>query len=105
MSEGDHAEAVNNALDLIRAGELIKVVFAARKTGRATCAIDAAALLRAVTVSNSKDEGKRYTFLFAPNGLNDEVRVTVIFSFYLSLCSSFSAIRHIDKLIFFCNCL
>ena len=47
---------------------LQKVVYALRKTGQATSTINAAALLQLVASNNPQDHGKRYYFLFAPQG-------------------------------------
>ena len=73
MSESEYLNAVESATAQMTEGSLVKVVYALRKTGIAQCTINPAALLLAVADGNRSDEGKRYTFLFAPWGLNEEV--------------------------------
>ena len=77
MSKSCYLSAVTNSIAFMRNGNLQKVVYALRKTGFTGCAIDAAAYLHAVANGNKSDEGKRYTFLFAPNGLNEEVFISL----------------------------
>ena len=73
MSESEYLHAVESATTQMMEGSLLKVVYALRKTGTTQCPINPATLLLAVANGNRSDEGKRYTFLFAPWGLNEEV--------------------------------
>jgi isochorismate synthase EntC len=77
MTEEMYTTAVESCLTEMRAGVLKKVVYAVRKTGTALSSIDAAALLMAVAKGNQSDESKRYTLLFAPNGLNEEIFISL----------------------------
>jgi 2-succinyl-5-enolpyruvyl-6-hydroxy-3-cyclohexene-1-carboxylate synthase len=77
MSESRYLSAVQDATAEMQKGDLQKVVYALRKTGTTGCIIDAAAYLHAVANGNKSDEGKRYTFLFAPNGLSEEVFISL----------------------------
>ena len=87
MSEAEYTAAVERSMRDMAAGDLKKVVFALRKTGITQCAINPAALLLAVANGNRSDDGKRYTFLFAPQGLREDVFLSlspeqVIFAFH-----------------------
>ena len=77
MSESCYLSAVQDATAEMQNGDLQKVVYALRKTGTAGSIIDAAAYLHAVANGNKSDEGKRYTFFFAPNGLSEEVFISL----------------------------
>lgn len=78
MSESCYLSAVKDATAEMQNGDALqKVVYALRKTGTAGCIIDAAAYLHAVANGNKSDEGKRYTFLFAPNGLSEEIFISL----------------------------
>ena len=56
---------------------LQKVVYALRRTGQASSAINAAALLQLVAESNQTDHGKRYYFFFAPNGRKGQAFISL----------------------------
>ena len=73
MSEPDYLQAVESSIEEMKTGSLLKVVYALRRTGIMQCPVNPAALLLAVANGNRSDEGKRYTFLFAPDGFNEEV--------------------------------
>ena len=77
MSESEYHCAVEEALSLMKNNELQKVVFAAKKTGVLQSPVDAAALLLTVANGNRADEAKRYTFFFAPDGLKEEVFISL----------------------------
>jgi isochorismate synthase EntC len=77
MTEEHYTTAVESCLTEMRGGVLKKVVYAVRKTGTALSSIDAVALLMAVAKGTQSDESKRYTLLFAPNGLNEEIFISL----------------------------
>ena len=77
MSEESYLSAVDDSIAEMKRGNLQKVVYALRKTGTTSSPIDPASLLQAVANENRADQGKRYTFLFAPYGLLDEVFISL----------------------------
>ena len=77
MTQTEYFAAVEESISDMKVGKLSKVVYALRSTATALCPVDPASYLLAVANGNRSDEGKRYTFLFAPHGLEEEAFISL----------------------------